>query len=99
MGMLSPTYDGGCRDGCWFCHNQTVDQLRRLRKDHTDLWELLLKWDLDSPVTFRPPGKNGKPGLTVHDFDRRFQCEDDGLIKADEKFRWSDIEYPQLRLF
>ena len=31
--MLSPTYETSCRDGCWFCHNQGVNQLRLLRKE------------------------------------------------------------------
>lgn len=36
------------------------------------------------PVTFKADGH------TVHDFDRRFQMEDDGLIYQDDKiFRWS----------
>lgn len=30
--MLSPSYETSCRDGCWFCHNQGVDQLRLLRR-------------------------------------------------------------------
>lgn len=102
MGMLSPTYFGGCRDGCWFCHNQTVDQLRLLRKEHPDLWAILLKWDSDSPVTFRPPAKSGKRGLTVHDFDARFQLEDEGWVTADEPWKWSYLKNPpvkQLSLF
>ena len=43
----------------------------------------MLKWDTDSPVTFRPDGH------TVHDFDKRFQAEDEGLLIANGKtFRW-----------
>lgn len=30
-GLLSLTYTGAARDGCWFCHNQSVGQLRKLR--------------------------------------------------------------------
>lgn len=85
--LLSPIYTTATRGGCWFCHNQGVDQLRLLRKNYPDLWALLLKWDKDSPVTFKPDGH------TVHDFDRRFQAEDDGLIiPGDRKFRWSQID-------
>ena len=86
MDMLSPTYDGSTRDGCWFCHNQSIGQLRRLRRDYPDLWALLLKWDADSPVSFKADGH------TVHDFDRRFQLEDDGLISPGEKFRWAMLD-------
>lgn len=83
---LSPTYEHGYRDGCWFCHNQGIDQLRRLRKNYPDLWALLMKWDLDSPVSFHADGH------TVHDFDRRFQLEDEGLIYSDERFKWSMLD-------
>ena len=82
--LLSPIYTTATRGGCWFCHNQSVGQLRLLRKNYPDLWALMLKWDNDSPFTFKVDGH------TVHDFDRRFALEDDGLIAPDDKiFRWS----------
>lgn len=84
--MLAPTYETSCRDGCWFCHNQGIDQLRLLRRNYPDLWALLMKWDLDSPVTFHADGH------TVHDFDLRFQYEDEGWIDTHRPFRWSMIE-------
>lgn len=86
-GLLSPIYTTATRGGCWFCHNQGVGQLRLLRKNYPDLWALMLKWDKDSPVTFKADGH------TVHDFDRRFQMEDDGLLFPDDKvFRWSMLD-------
>lgn len=85
-GLLSPIYTTATRGGCWFCHNQGVGQLRILRKNFPDLWALLLKWDDDSPVTFHSDGR------TVHDFDRRFQLEDEGFIFPDERFRWSMLD-------
>lgn len=90
-GILSPTYQTSCRDGCWFCHNQGVDQLRLLRKNYPDRWALLMKWDNDSVTTFHPDGH------TVHDFDYRFQCEDEGLLPTDRAFRWSMLDAVQLR--
>lgn len=84
--LLSPIYTNSTRGGCWFCHNQGVDQLRLLRKSYPDLWALLLKWDKDSPVSFRPDGH------TVHDFDRRFFYEDLGLVPCDRKFRWKMLD-------
>ena len=84
--MLNPSYETSCRDGCWFCHNQGVDQLRYLRKNYPEYWELLLKWDKDSPFTFKTDGH------TVHDFDRRFEAEDKGIIVPGGKFRWKDLE-------
>ena len=85
-GMLSPTYETSCRDGCWFCHNQGVDQLRNLRKNWPDHWALLMKWDLDSPVSFKADGH------TIHDFDRRFELEDLGLLPKDRTFRWAMLD-------
>lgn len=83
-GILSPSYETSCRDGCWMCHNQGVNQLRQLRKNYPNLWALLLRWDADSPVSFKPDGR------TVHDYDWRFQLEDEGMIYQDDKiFRWS----------
>jgi len=85
--LLSPIYTQATRGGCWFCHNQGVNQLRLLRKQYPELWSLLLKWDVDSPVSFHADGH------TVHDFDRRFAMEDEGLIDADDKvFRWAMLD-------
>lgn len=68
--LLSPIYQHSFRGGCWFCHNQRLQELRNLRKQHPQYWELMLKWDKDSPSTFRANGK------TVHDLDKRFEIED-----------------------
>lgn len=87
-GCLGPSYETSCRDGCWFCHNQGVDQLRNLWRSYPDHWALLMKWDLDSPVTFKADGH------TVHDFDRRFQMEVERKIPADRTFRWSMLDKP-----
>lgn len=85
--LLSPIYTESARGGCWFCHNQGVDQLRLLRKNYPELWGLLLKWDKDSPVAFKSDGH------TVHDFEMRFKAEDEGLITpGDKKFRWKMIQ-------
>lgn len=85
--LLSPIYTTATRGGCWFCHNQGVGQLRLLRKNYPNLWALMLQWDKDSPVTFKADGH------TVHDFDRRFQMEDEGLIYPDDKiFRWEMLD-------
>ena len=85
--LLSPIYTTSTRGGCWFCHNQPINQLRLLRKNYPELWALMLKWDKDSPVTFKADGH------TVHDFDRRFAAEDEGLIYPDDKiFRWSMLD-------
>lgn len=84
--LLSPIYTTATRGGCWFCHNQSVNQLRLLRKNYPDLWALMLKWDKDSPVSFHADGH------TVHDFDRRFQMEDENLIFPYDNFRWEMLD-------
>lgn len=101
--LLSPIYTSATRGGCWFCHNQGVQQLRLLRKNYPEYWAMMLKWDLDSPVTFKPGSRNS-PGHTVHDFEKRFQLEDDGYISPnDRSFRWDvlddDYLYSQITLF
>lgn len=91
--LLNPTYTTSARDGCWFCHNQGVEQLRLLRKNHPDLWAVLLKWDKDSPVSFKPDGRR------VCDYDNRFQLEDDGFVDPNEQWRWQYLNCLQLSLF
>ena len=89
--LLSPIYTTAARGGCWFCHNQGIEQLRLLRKNYPDLWALLLKWDADSPTGFKPGGR------TVAHFEARFQMEDDGkLVAGDKRFRWAQV-LPNLR--
>jgi 3'-phosphoadenosine 5'-phosphosulfate sulfotransferase (PAPS reductase)/FAD synthetase len=69
-GILSPAYNGGrSRLGCWFCHNQRIGELRRLRKEYPALWKKLLALDEDSPVLF-------KPGKSLKDYDNRFWSEE-----------------------
>ena len=84
--LLSPIYQTTDRGGCWFCHNQGVNQLRQLRHNYPELWSLMLKWDNDSPVSFHADGH------TVHDFEKRFILEDEGFISKNERFRWSMID-------
>ena len=91
-GLLAPDYGTSKRSGCWFCHNQGVEQLRKLRKNHPELWDKLMEWDEASPVTFKAPSRTS-PGRTVHDFDRRFQMENEGwLLPNDTKFKWAMLE-------
>lgn len=90
-GLLSPIYTTETRGGCWFCHNQGVAQLRRLRKNYPKYWALMLKWDDDSPVTFHADGH------TVHDFEERFALEDAGIVSPDEPWKWSYLQEVQLK--
>ena len=95
--LLAPTYKTSARDGCWFCPKQGLEQLRRLYHERPDLWALMIKWDSDSPVTFKAGYTDKKtgvfiPGHTVRDFDRRFALEDAGKVPTDRRFRWSMLE-------
>lgn len=84
--LLSPVYTQSNRSGCWFCPKQPTEQLRYLRKNYPELWSYMLKWDKDSPVPFKPNGK------TVHDYDRRFEAEELGLVPMNRKFRWKMLD-------
>ena len=57
---------------------------------YPELWELMLKWDEDSPVTFHPDGR------TVHDFERCFAAEDAGVVPKDRRFRWDMLDQTYL---
>lgn len=64
-----------------------MGQLRLLRKNYPEYWALMLKWDRDSPASFKSDGH------TVHDFDKRFRLEDEGYISPDDKiFRWEMLD-------
>jgi 3'-phosphoadenosine 5'-phosphosulfate sulfotransferase (PAPS reductase)/FAD synthetase len=70
IGLLSPIYQQTYRTGCWFCHMQSIDQLRNLRANYPQYWEMMLKWDSDSPVPFQTRG------LTVREYEKRFADEE-----------------------
>ena len=84
--LLSPIYTQSLRGGCWFCHNQGINQLRKLRKNYPDLWALLLKWDKDSPVSFKADGH------TVMDYEKRFQMESTAKVPIGRTFKWEMME-------
>lgn len=67
--MLNPLYQKFKRLGCWFCPKQSLDSLRVLRRDYPEYWSMLLEWDKESPVTFRP-------NCTVAELDQRFEAEE-----------------------
>lgn len=82
LDLLSPVYEFSERQGCWFCHNQSVNQLRVLKNNYPKLWKLMLKWDSDSPVSF------GTDGRRLSEYNKRFLLENKGLIPKDSSFRW-----------
>lgn len=84
--LLSPIYKEHSRGGCWFCHNQSKDELKKLRNKYPEYWNLLLKWDNDSGVIFDANGH------TVHDWDKRFELEEKGLVPTNYSFRWNMLK-------
>lgn len=83
--LLSPIYETSRRGGCWLCPAQGVDQLRQLRKRWPRYWDIMLKWDKDSPVSFKPDGR------FVRDYDKRFWLEEQGLL-PEGRFLWRDVD-------
>lgn len=41
-GLLSPTYEIAKRGGCWYCPNQGIPELARLKQQHPELWNELV---------------------------------------------------------
>ena len=73
-GFLSPAYNKGReRLGCWFCHNQRINEMRRLRHEYPELWNRLVTMEDDSRWKF-------KQGKTLEQFDRRFAREDMQMV-------------------
>lgn len=62
-----------------------MERQRWLRKEHPELWELMLKWDKDSPVQF-------KAHYSVSMLERRFAAEDAGQVPVGNTFRWKMLE-------
>ena len=85
-GLLSPVYTSFARDGCWFCCNQPVDRLRWLRRKYPELWQMMLRWDSDSPVQF-------KAHYSVSMLEMRFRAEDVGSVPLGCGFKWDMITH------
>lgn len=90
--LLSPQYQTSARGGCWFCHFQGIDQLRKLRHNYPELWGMMLQWDNESQRVFRTDGR------TIHDLDKRFQLEDEGYMLMAAKFKWEMLDAAQMNI-
>jgi 3'-phosphoadenosine 5'-phosphosulfate sulfotransferase (PAPS reductase)/FAD synthetase len=91
-GLLSPSYETSARDGCWFCHNQSIGQLRTLRNNYPSLWQMFMQWNKESKFPLKPDGKK------LQDYERRFIWEDEGYKPTESGFRWSDTVYAQMNI-
>lgn len=74
-GLLSPAYTHGrTRLGCWFCHNQSIPQLKQLRAEQPEFWQHLLELEaLSVRKEFRADGKS------LADLDHNFALDDKQL--------------------
>lgn len=71
-GLLSPIYQSGSRNGCWFCPNRQIKQFWVFRKAHPDLWAELVSLSL-TPNLWTYVFKDGK---TVQEVERLIDWND-----------------------
>ena len=65
------------RASCWCCPLQRVDELRKLRRHHPELWARLLDMDNRTREMFGPgPLGTFKQNWSVERYDKRFALED-----------------------
>ena len=67
--LLSPVYKIQTRNGCWFCHNARIYELRNLWKNHPDLWAEMQKLQCITPFSF-------KASYSLFDLEERFKKEE-----------------------
>lgn len=66
--LLSPIYATHKRNGCWFCHNARLADMKRLYSNHPDLWAELR--------TMQSSAWNGfTKRNTIFDLEKRFEKE------------------------
>ena len=65
------------RASCWCCPFQRIDELRKLRKHHPELWEKLMEMDRRALAQFGPgPLGQFKQNWSVERLEQRFSIED-----------------------
>ena len=80
-GLLSPIYDFANREGCWFCPNARYSQLKRLRTNHRNLWNRLLK--LENEPNLISNKWNNLTNTSIHDWEERFFWEEQQMTIFD----------------
>lgn len=70
-GLYSPGYQFTDRNGCFFCPNAKLPELRHIYHNHHDLWEMLLELQ-DQPNRAYPYWQRGR---SLFDYDRQFRTE------------------------
>ena len=67
------------RASCWCCPFQRIEELRRLRKHHPELWDKLIELDRRARAQFGPgPLGQFKKNWSVDRLEERFATEDAG---------------------
>ena len=67
------------RASCWCCPFQLIDELRKLRKHHPELWAKLIELDRRARAQFGPgPLGQFKKNWSVDRLEERFATEDAG---------------------
>lgn len=69
--LLSPIYRQTARNGCWFCPNASLSELRFLYFKHRDLWDKLAALE-DDPDAFV---SKYDPKQSLKSLQRRFELE------------------------
>lgn len=87
-GLLSQIYEFSPRGGCFFCPNAKAGELRHLRDNHSELWEQLLKMQMDPRIV-----RQNSFGfdLNLLDYENNFDF-DDRQITMDDLFGMKMLE-------
>lgn len=72
--LLSPIYGFSPRGGCWFCPNARYCELKHLRNNHKNLWNILL--DLENEKDIVGDVWNTRQRRSIHQWDEAFQWEE-----------------------
>ena len=70
-GLYSPGYQFTKRNGCFFCPNARISELRHIYRNHHELWEMLLELQA-TPNRAYPYWAHG---VSLFDYDRQFSGE------------------------
>lgn len=73
-GLLSPIYEITNRNGCFFCPNASIGELRHLYFNHRGLWTMLHQLQEVHGTSRRCFTKS----KTIFDFEMKFRKEEDG---------------------
>lgn len=95
--LLSPLYQRNNRGGCWFCHNQTIAELRFLRNVFPERYYKLLELERYLKDKLGDvPCSNFFMHHSLAEYEKRFCLEDEGLITPETRFKWDMIrnDYP-----